>query len=90
MIAFVPHEGLVTALAFSPSGKHLASVASDGALKVWDAARLDVTRACLEAFATAASGGTPYLIPTSEMIHGAAVTEAVVKSAASGQVEQVA
>jgi len=62
-----------------------------GPAEVWDAARLDVTRACLEAFATAAaSGGTPYLIPTSEMIHGAAVTEAVVKSAASGQVEKVA
>ena len=60
-----------------------------GPAEVWDAARLDVTRACLEAFATAASGGTPYLIPTSEMIHGAAVTEAVVKSAASGQVETV-
>jgi predicted dehydrogenase len=61
-----------------------------GPAEVWDAARLDVTRACLEAFATAASGGTPYLIPTSEMIHGASVTEAVVKSAASGQVEKVA
>jgi len=60
-----------------------------GPAEVWDAARLDVTRACLEAFATAASGGAPYLIPTSEMIHGAAVTEAVVKSAASGQVEKV-
>jgi hypothetical protein len=44
----------------------------------------------LEAFATAASGGAPYLIPTSEMIHGASVTEAVVKSAASGQVVTVA
>ena len=54
-----------------------------GPAETWDAARLDVTRACLEAFATAASGGTPYLIPTSEMVHGAAVTEAVVKSAAS-------
>jgi predicted dehydrogenase len=61
-----------------------------GPAEVWEAARLDVTRACLEAFATAAAGGTPYLIPTREMIHGAAVTEAVVKSAASGQVEQVA
>jgi predicted dehydrogenase len=60
-----------------------------GPAAVWEAARLDVTRACLEAFATAASGGAPYLIPTSEMIHGAAVTEAVVKSAASGQVEKV-
>jgi predicted dehydrogenase len=60
-----------------------------GPAEVWEAARLDVTRACLEAFATAAAGGPPYLIPTREMIHGAAVTEAVVKSAASGQVEQV-
>ena len=60
-----------------------------GPAVVWEAARLDVTRACLEAFATAASGGAPYLIPTREMIHGAAVTEAVVKSAASGKVETV-
>jgi predicted dehydrogenase len=60
-----------------------------GPAETWEAARLDVTKACLEAFATAASGGTPYLIPTREMIHGAAVTEAVVKSAASGQVEKV-
>jgi len=60
-----------------------------GPAETWEAARLDVTRACLEAFATAASGGTPFLIPTSEMIHGAAVTEAVVKSAASGKVEKI-
>jgi predicted dehydrogenase len=60
-----------------------------GPAETWEAARLDVTRACLEAFATAASGGAPYLIPTSEMVHGAAVTEAVVKSAASGLVERV-
>ena len=60
-----------------------------GPAEVWDAARLDVTKACLEAFATAAAGGAPYLIPTREMIHGAAVTEAVVKSAASGKVETV-
>jgi len=60
-----------------------------GPPEVWEAARLDVTRACLEAFATAASGGPPYLIPTREMVHGAAVTEAVVKSAASGNPERV-
>jgi len=60
-----------------------------GPAETWEAARLDVTRACLEAFATAASGGAPYLIPTREMVHGAAVTEAVVKSAASGQVTRV-
>jgi predicted dehydrogenase len=60
-----------------------------GPAETWEAARLDVTRACLEAFATAASGGTPFLIPTSEMVHGAAVTEAVVRSAASGRTERV-
>jgi predicted dehydrogenase len=60
-----------------------------GPAEVWEAARLDVTRACLEAFATAAAGGAPYLIPTREMVHGAAVTEAVVKSAASGKPERV-
>ena len=61
-----------------------------GPAETWEAARLDVTRACLDAFATAAAGGTPFLIPTSDMVHGAAVTEAVVKSAASGKSEKVA
>jgi hypothetical protein len=60
-----------------------------GPAEMWEAARLDVTRACLEAFGTAANGGAPFLIPTSEMVHGAAVTEAVVKSAASGKSERV-
>ena len=53
---------------------------------MWEAERLDVTRACLEAFAQAAQGGPAFLIPTDEMIHGAAVTEAVVQSATSGQI----
>jgi predicted dehydrogenase len=61
-----------------------------GPAETWEAARLDVTRACLEAFGAAAAGGPPFLIPTSEMIHGAAVTEAVVKSAASGKTERIA
>jgi predicted dehydrogenase len=60
-----------------------------GPAETWEAARLDVTRACLEAFGSAAAGGAAFLIPTSEMIHGAAVTEAVVKSAASGKTERV-
>ena len=60
-----------------------------GPAETWEAARLDVTRACLEAFATAASGGAPYPITTAEMIHGAAVTEAVVRSAGSKQTEKV-
>jgi predicted dehydrogenase len=53
---------------------------------VWEAARLDVTRACLDAFAQAAQGGPAFPIPLAEMIHGAAVTEAVVQSATSGQI----
>ena len=60
-----------------------------GPAESWEAARLDVTRACLEAFGTAASGGAPFLIPTSEMVHGAAVTEAVVRSATTGTTERV-
>ena len=61
-----------------------------GPAEVWEAARLDVTRATLELFAKAAAGGAPFPIPLDEMIHGASVTEAVVRSAASGKTEQVA
>jgi predicted dehydrogenase len=60
-----------------------------GPAEIWEAERLDVTRASLEAFARAASGGPPYLIPTDEMIHGVAVTEAIVHSAATNVVEKV-
>jgi len=60
-----------------------------GPAEVWEAARLDVTRAALEAWAQASAGGPPYLIPLEEMVHGAAVTEAVVRSAATGKVEKV-
>jgi predicted dehydrogenase len=60
-----------------------------GEAQVWEAARRDVTRACLEAFAAAAAGGPPFPISLADMIHGAAVTEAVVQSAASGKVTQV-
>lgn len=61
-----------------------------GEAEVWEAARYDVTRAALEAFATAAEGGARYPISHDEMVHGAAVTEAIVRSAASGKVETVA
>jgi predicted dehydrogenase len=60
-----------------------------GPAEVWQAATLDVTRATLDAFGKAASGGPEFPIPVSEMIHGASVTEAVVRSAASGNVEKV-
>jgi predicted dehydrogenase len=60
-----------------------------GEAEVWEAERYDVTRAALEAFAAAASGGPDYPIPVDQMIHGAAVTEAIVQSASSGAVERV-
>jgi predicted dehydrogenase len=60
-----------------------------GEAEVWQAATLDVTRACLEAFAVAAEGGPPFPIPVEQMIHGAAVTEAIVRSAASGGIQAV-
>ena len=61
-----------------------------GPAEVWEAASLDIVRATLEDFAVAASGGKPFMIPTDQMIHGAAVTEAIVRSAESHRVEKVA
>lgn len=52
--------------------------------------QFDVNRAVLEAFAAEASGGEAYPIPHGEMIHGAAVTEAIIKSVGSGSPEKIA
>ena len=60
-----------------------------GPAETWEAERLDVSRAALDAFAQAARGGPIYPIPAGEMIHGVAVTEAIVRSASAGRVEQV-
>jgi predicted dehydrogenase len=60
-----------------------------GAPEVWQAETMDVGRVALEAFAKAASGGPAYPIPVEQMIHGAAVTEAVIRSAGSSQPEKV-
>jgi predicted dehydrogenase len=60
-----------------------------GPAETWDAASYDVARAALDAFARAAEGGDAYLISNAETIHCAAVTEAIVKSADSGQPEKV-
>jgi len=62
---------------------------TQGPAKVWDAERCDVTKAALESFAKAASGGPEFPIPLEEMVHGAAVTEAVVRSAGSHRPEKV-
>ena len=60
-----------------------------GPAQTWQAEPCDVSRAALESFALAAQGEQPFLIPTDEMIHGAAVTEAIIKSAASHQITRV-
>lgn len=60
-----------------------------GPAETWDAASFDVARAALDAFARAAEGGEPYIISNSETVHCAAVTEAIVKSADSGQPEKI-
>jgi len=60
-----------------------------GPAEIWEAATMDIVKVTLEEFATAASGGKPFMITTDEMIHGAAVTEAIVKSAGTHQVEKV-
>ncbi len=60
-----------------------------GATESWQAEAFDVVRAELSAFAEAASGGAAFPIPEQQMIHGAAVTETIVKSAASGVIEKV-
>jgi predicted dehydrogenase len=60
-----------------------------GPAETWQAETLDVTCAALEAFADAAQGGPPFPITLEEMIHGAAVTEAIVRSAQSGEVVEV-
>ena len=61
-----------------------------GAAEVWQADALDVTRAALESFAEAANAGSEFPIPADQMIHAAAVTEAIVRSSASGKVEKIA
>ena len=63
---------------------------AQGAVETWQAEGYDVSRAVLEAFALAASGREPFPIPLEEMVHGAAVTEAICRSAATGQPEKVA
>jgi predicted dehydrogenase len=63
--------------------------ALEGTAEVWEADSFDVTKAALEAFAVAAQGGHAYPISVPEMVHGAAVTEAIVRSAASGSREYV-
>jgi len=61
-----------------------------GEAEVWQAEAYDTARAALDAFARAAEGGPAFPIPVEQMVHGVAVTEAIVRSASSGKVEEVA
>tara|TARA_B100000029_G_C17602520_1_gene966302 strand:+ start:2341 stop:3432 length:1092 start_codon:yes stop_codon:yes gene_type:complete len=60
-----------------------------GTLKHWQAEETDIVKAVLERFADAVNGTQPFMISASEMIHGVAVTETAVRSAASHKVEKV-
>lgn len=92
---FIKLEGM-THIAGAPSEERRMKLFSNctfkpvkGPAEVWSAAEFDVVEAALEAFADAAEGGNPYLISPAEMVHGSAVTEAIVKSAAAHQVVKV-
>jgi predicted dehydrogenase len=60
-----------------------------GEAEAIDVPVFDVNRAELEAFAVAAAGGAKYPISHQQMVHGAAVTEAIIGSARSGQVRAI-
>ncbi len=51
--------------------------------------QFDVNKGVLEAFAAAADGGEAFPISHAEMIHGSAVTEAIITSARSGKVQKI-
>lgn len=92
---FIKLEGM-THVAGAPSEERRMKLFSTctfkpvkGPAEVWQAAEFDVTKASLEAFADAIGGGEPYPITPAEMIHSSAVTEAIVKSAGSHQVEKI-
>ena len=60
-----------------------------GEAEVWQAAKIDVGRECLEALGRAAAGGPAFPISHEEIILGTAAIESLIRSAASGQVEKI-
>ncbi|MFL2546196.1 MAG: Gfo/Idh/MocA family protein [Candidatus Rariloculaceae bacterium] len=60
-----------------------------GPAETWQAEPFDLTRAALEAFAEASMGERPHPIPPTELVHGVAVTEAIVKSASTNRPEKI-
>jgi predicted dehydrogenase len=70
-------------------GSYVVQPVNGDAVSV-DVPVFDVNRAELEAFARAIAGGGAYPISHGQMVHGAAVTEAIIASARSGRPENVA
>lgn len=60
-----------------------------GPAEIWQAAEFDVVKGALEGFADDAQGESSYLVTPEEIVHGSAVTEAIIKSAAAHQVVKV-
>ena len=92
---FVKLEGM-THIAGAPSEERRFQLFGDctfkpikGPAQKWEATKFDVARAALDAFGVAIRGGEPYQITNAEHVHCAAVTEAIVRSAGSQQVERV-
>jgi predicted dehydrogenase len=92
---FIKLEGM-THIAGAPSEERRMKLFSTctfkpvkGPAEVWEAAEFDVVNAALEGFADAAENGKPYLISADEIVHGSAVTEAIVKSADAEQAVKV-
>ena len=92
---FIKLEGM-THIAGAPSEERRMQLFSTctfkpvkGPAEVWEAAKFDVVKAALEDFAAASAGGKSYLIPPEEIVHGSAVTEAIIKSAEAHQVVKV-
>jgi predicted dehydrogenase len=92
---FVKLEGM-THIAGAPSEERRFKLFSTctykplkGPPETWQAAQFDVSREALDRFARAAEGGEEFPIPTAEMIHCAATTEAIIRPADSGNPEEV-
>ena len=73
----------------APQGWTLTKASRGKGKEVRDYPTAAAVLANLEAFAEAATGGKTYPVPQQEMIANVSALEAVVKSAASGQIEEV-
>jgi predicted dehydrogenase len=73
----------------APQGWTLTKAVRGKDKEVRDYPTAKAVLANLEAFAEAATGGKPYPVPQAEMIANVSALEAIVKSAASGKIQEV-